>query len=98
MVASATASQDPCNTILMKRAAPAKMSSGSMAEVQVSFGPSMSTVQFGAAINFPAMPSKLFTGCLVVFLVGNLVGVDGGVGGWKGEKRRMDEFVFHERG
>ena len=79
MDASVTASQDPC-IILMKRAAPAKMSSGSRAEVQVSSSPSISMLQFGAAIDFPAMPSKLLVGWFVGFLVGNLVGVDVGTG------------------
>jgi len=63
----------------MKRAAPAKMSSVSIAEVQVSSGPSMSMLQFGAAIDFPMMPSKLLVGWFVGFLVGDLVGVDVGL-------------------
>ena len=75
---SVTASHDPCSTV-MKRAAPAKMSSGLIVEVQVSSGPSMSMLQFGAAIDFPAMPSKILVGWLVGFLVGDLVGVDVGL-------------------
>jgi len=62
----------------MKRAAPAKMSSGLIVEVQVSSGPSMSMLQFGAAIVFPAMPSKELVGWLVGFLVGDSDGVDVG--------------------
>jgi len=62
----------------MKRAAPAKMSSGLIVEVQVSSGPSMSMLQFGAAIDFPAMPSKELVGWLVGFLVDDSDGVDVG--------------------
>ena len=47
-------------------------------EVQVSSGPSMSMMQFGTAIDFPAMRSKLLVGWLVGFFVGNLVGADVG--------------------
>jgi hypothetical protein len=62
----------------MKRAAPAKMSSGLIVEVQVSSGPSISMVQFGTAIVFPAMPSKELAGWLVGSLVGDSDGVDVG--------------------
>ena len=42
-------------------------------------GPSMAMLQFGAAINFPEMPSKLLVGWLVGFLVGDFVAVDVGL-------------------
>ena len=69
MDATVPALHDPC-CIFMKRAAPAKLSSESKVEVQVTTSPSMSMVQFGAAIDFPAMPSIVLVGsgsvCLTV--------------------------------